>query len=409
MIHRGRGPSLQSIEGNIHSNKLPGGNLILAVLDRELMAWSDRGGASRYFGERWSAECARVLDAWVGAECPGPSSRPFVLQAVVNLDDNPRIAIQSGSHKLVNPDFVLIGQRANGQAVLQAADAKFAVDTIKAPQVSAEALHALLDVEGGLAREAIESALDAPLPDQPLVERGIFLSPRGPFNDYFLPRVLSRRAAELDRDQIVLLDADPVQMFAGLPMTGVIGPLASIDRLPVTPRENLLAAMYYFRLACACTWMWVEERTPLLSLAPAPDVESDALLAEVKARSEGATSGIDLVEQWAEDIEQITGARKSLQQVISVPLSMGRLREMVTAATGAEDRRLVRRVRAALDKQYRLRLVEEIGEVPAQPEEPLPEILRLIATASRKMAREFERSAAQEISRLSQPSERAET
>src|SRR5690606_29479751 len=109
------------------------------------------------------------------------------------------------------------------------------------------------------------------------VERGVFLSPISPLTDYFWPRVTSGPRAPVDPREVILLPVDPVAMFTGLPMTRLIGILARIDRLPVSPREHILSAMYYFRLACACAWMWVEEQTPLLSNDPPPPVDPTSL------------------------------------------------------------------------------------------------------------------------------------
>ena len=46
---------------NVKSPLLPGGNLIAASLDRQLMVWSDRGGASRHIGDRWALRTAVAL------------------------------------------------------------------------------------------------------------------------------------------------------------------------------------------------------------------------------------------------------------------------------------------------------------------------------------------------------------
>ena len=83
---------MSRIEGNVLSDKLPGGSLIAAVLDRQLMSWSDRGGASRTFGDRWSEQCTAALHDWIGTERPVPGGEPFVLRSVVRLDENPAIA-----------------------------------------------------------------------------------------------------------------------------------------------------------------------------------------------------------------------------------------------------------------------------------------------------------------------------
>ncbi|HLI52118.1 MAG TPA: hypothetical protein VKU87_09985, partial [Thermomicrobiaceae bacterium] len=86
--------ALARVPGNISSSKLPGRSLIAAVLDRQLMGWSDRGGASKHFGDRWSDQCTLQLASFIGHQLPIPGDVSYTLQHVVRLDGNPAIAIQ---------------------------------------------------------------------------------------------------------------------------------------------------------------------------------------------------------------------------------------------------------------------------------------------------------------------------
>lgn len=384
----------QRVKGNIRSALLPGGSLINAILDRQLMMWSDRGGASRHFGDRWSEQCALALDGWVGTEQLLGGNEPFVLEAVIRLDSNPQIAIQAGRHKLVNPDFVLYGRRPDGKVVVRSADAKFAVDTIKPVQVSAEALEALLAVEGGLVREAIEQQVRTLFDSAVDVEPGVFVSPISPLTDFLLPRVASGPRARISPDDVILIPVDPVEMFKGLPMTPLVGPLAQIDRLPATPREHILSAMYYFRVACACFWMWAEEHAPILSTEPAPIGTTETVGPEVDRRSRGVESAFDLACRWMDDIEEVSQARRAFYDVARMPVAMRELRMMVDAAGRSGERGLVRQIRGRLEQEYRQRLVEEVGEVPSRPSRPLPDILLDVARANKRWSPELKELAA---------------
>ena len=361
----------------------------MALFDRQLMMWSDRGGASREFGDRWSERVSDALTEQIGTERSLPTDVFYRLEAVVRLDDDSRIAEQAGRHKLTNPDFVLFGRRLDGTPILQAADAKFAVDTIKPAQVSAEALQALLDVENGLVRVAVEQSIEDHDVVNAVATRGVFVSPLGPLTDFFLPRLLDSPSQAVDRSQIELIDADPAKLFAGLVPARLIGPLARIDRLPASPRTHLLAAMYYFRVACACSWMWVEDRTPLLSRNAAPEVDPAALSGEVDERAKSAESAFQLVSSWYEEVEVVTRNRKSLQEVMSLPVRMSEIRQMVEAAGAGDDRKMVRLVRAALDRQFRERIIDIIGEIPAHPKEPAGDMLLRSAEASRELRSEM--------------------
>ena len=386
---RGKGPSLKQVSGNVFSEKLPSGNLISALHDRELMTWSDRGGASRYFGDCWSDAVTSHLRGQVGVNRTLSDEQSFRLDAVIRLDDDPRIAIQAGRHKLTNPDFVLFGRTSDQRPILQAADSKFSVDTIKPAQVSAEALQALLDVENGLVRAALEQDLHDHDVATASVERGIFVSPVGPLTDFFLPRVLSDPRSDVDVSDIELIEVGPIELFGGLDEAALIGPLALVDRLGVSPRTHLLSAMYYLRVACACAWMWVEERTPLLSLSSPPSIDWGSLMVEVQDRSRTASSAFEVAESWFTVIEEITRNRKALNDMMSLPVRMSEIRDQVVAAGFGENRRVVKMVRAGLDRRYRERLIEEVGEIPSEPEQPLPAILQLVASASRSLRPEM--------------------
>lgn len=386
---RGKGPSLRQIRGNIHSHLLPGGNLIAALFDRELMMWSDRGGASRDFGDRWSERVSEALRERVGSERPLPGDDAYVLEAVVRLDDDVRIAEQAGRHKLTNPDFVLFGRRADGTPILQAADAKFAVDTIKPNQVSAEALQALLDVENGLARQALEQDIHNHDVMAAVAMPGIFISPHGPLTDYFLPRLLTDPRQSVDRGQIDLIEADPVGLFDQMPPGPLIAPLARLDQLPTSPRTNLLAAMYYYRAACACAWLWVEDRTPLLARDAHVEIDVEALASEVVSRANHVESAYQLVTGWFDDVEIVSRNRKSLDEMLSLPLRMSEIRQLVERAGAGDDRRMVRMVRAALDRTFRANVIDLVGDVPAHPQEPLGDVLMRVAEASREQRPEL--------------------
>ncbi len=386
---RGKGPSLHQVRGNVHSHLLPGGNLIAALFDRQLMMWSDRGGASRDFGDRWSERVSEALTARIGSKRPLPEDGAYLLESVIRLDDDVRIAEQAGRHKLTNPDFVLFGRRTDGTPVLQAADAKFAVDTIKPNQVSADALQALLDVEDGLARQALEQ--DIRNHDVLAAEAvaGIFVSPQGPLTDYFLPRLLTDPRQSVDRGQIELIEADPVDLFEQMPPGRLIAPLARLDHLPTSPRTNLLAAMYYYRAACACAWLWVEDRTPLLAREPHVELDSQALSDEATARAAHAESAYQLVTGWFDDVEIVSRNRKALDEVMSLPVRMGELRQLVERVGAGDDRRMVRMVRAALDRSFRSNIIDLVGDVPAHPEEPWGDVLMRVAAASREQRSEM--------------------
>lgn len=383
--------ALARVHGNLTSPKLPGRSLIAAVLDRQLMGWSDRGGASKHFGDRWSDQCTLQLSQRTGGPMPIPDGSSYVLRHVVRLDGDPAIAIQAGNHKLANPDFVLVGSSSDGKPLLQSADAKFAVDTVKPVQVEADSLAALLAVEGGLVRSAIEQVTGAVLdPDVELVS-GLFLIPRGTFNDYFWQFVAGGPNPRVSPDSLLELEPDCAALFAGLPESPLLPVLAGTDNLGVRLDQDLLASMYYFRLACACGWMWVRQHTPLLSNDPPPIVEPSPLLQETIRRAERSDTAFHVAASWHREIAKLDLSREAVKKVARLPLRIGELRGFIDATNAEDDvsARQLRIMRGVLESRYRARLVAEIGVIPADTNVPIQELQRTIASATRRIRSEL--------------------
>jgi hypothetical protein len=376
---------------NVMSPLLPGGNLISASLDRQVMIWSDRGGASRHIGDRWAVRCSAALDESIGTIWPVPNDEPFNLIHVIRLDDVPEVSREANKHHLENPDFLLIGERpASERPCLQAADAKFAADRIKPSQVSAEIVRNLLAVEDGVARALVDSTIAELGLSEPEIVRGVFISPRSTLTDHLLRRVTTGRNASVDVHEVVTVPPEPGTMFAGLPQSRIIGGLARIDALPVTPRDNLVSAIYYFRLACACYYLWNEGNKPLLSAQNSSEPEPGLVAAELAARSTAASSAYGLVDAWAADVEPQVQARQAIADVASLPLRMGDIRQALERSRAGGEPRAVRRVRRDLEIAFRARLHEVAGEIDADDPRPLTQILADVAQASRSLAGEMQ-------------------
>jgi hypothetical protein len=374
---------------NVASPLLPGGNLIAAALDRQVMIWSDRGGASRHIGDRWAIRSDAALREAVGSDWPVPHAPSFRLDEVIRLDDVPEVAREANLHHLENPDFLLVGERAD-HAVLQAADAKFAADRIKPSQVSADVVSNLLAIEGGAATRLVDETVRRLGLIDPEVARGLFIAPRSSLTEHLLRRVTTGRRATVDPAEVVTVPAAPATMFAGLPPARAIGPLARIDALPVTPRTNLISAIYYFRLACACFFLWGEGTRPLLSNRLPDESEPGMVTAEVTTRAQRASSAYGLVDQWAADVEPTVRARAAVAAVATLPVRMRDIRDLVERA-GIGDNKALRTIRRDLELAFRERLLERTGEIDANDPRPLAAILEDVARAARGLGPELYR------------------
>ncbi len=68
-----------------------------------------------------------------------PAIDTHTVEQVIRLDALPHVARAASKRSLQNPDFVLLGRR-DGELTLQAADAKFSIETARSKQVSVEML-----------------------------------------------------------------------------------------------------------------------------------------------------------------------------------------------------------------------------------------------------------------------------
>jgi hypothetical protein len=274
---------------------------------------------------------------------------------------------------------------SDGQAVLQAVDAKFAADRIKPSQVSADVLQNLISLPGGATRALVDSEVARLGYAEPRLVRGVFVAPRSTLTDYLLRRVTTGRRATVDPLEVVTVPPDPGTLFVGLAPSRVIGNLARIDALPVTPKTNIISAIYYFRLACACFFLWSEEHRPLLSVKPASEPEPGVIAAEVTARAEHAHSAYDLVVQWAADSQPVVQAREAIADVAVLPVRMREIRGMLERSGRSGENRVLRGIRRDLELAFRSQLHDAIGDILADDPRSLSQILEDVARASRSL------------------------
>lgn len=354
----------------VSSPLLPGGDLVAAVLDRGVMGLADRGGASGLVGARWADLCAAHLSTWPGThrQIPGDGGEAFLVDHVARLDDRPAIAAAASKRGLQNPDLLVVGRRG-GRMVVQAADAKFSVETARSKQVSTAVVHGLLGL-GELVTDLIGDLDPDAEPD--LVE-GVFLCPDFPLTHIMLRHRHGIVRTTVRADQVVLVPAPAGTFFHGLEGAQVMEPLASVDALPVAVEENLLAALYYFRLARAGVGCWLDATGPLLAFNDRPTVDEAAVRAEAEHRAAGARSAFELVTVWYDDVQAVRAQRTAVDQVAALPLMTRDLRERVArmAGTAGVAPPSVNQVRRRAGAWYRAQLRERMGPMlPPVPNFP---------------------------------------
>jgi hypothetical protein len=378
---------LRKIPGNIRSPHLPGGTLVSAVLDRRLMGWSDRGGASRIFGDVWSDHCWRYIRN--GGELFDDLA-DSASATVIRLDDNPNIAIQAGRHKLPNPDFLIVDRDPAGTIRVRAVDAKFAVDRLRRTQVSPESIQELLELPDSLAKTELESKFS--LNESASLEYlpGKFLGPSSLINDYFYDQITAGDDPKIPESELLLVTVPPVTLFKTIEEFSLMEEMRAIDRISAPgSTANLVLDMYYLRLASAARWFANQESQPILTLDDPDPVPVAEVLELARARNDAEVSAFGLIESWSRDIEQSIDRRKQVQDAARLPLRMSEIRTAIKQADPEVEKKTVRIVRGKLEKQFMKRLVEETGTIPADSIEPFDRILDRVHATSKSLRQEM--------------------
>src|SRR4029079_15709754 len=143
------------------------------------MGLADMGGSSGMIGARWSDIVSDHIDSLVGVDVAIPGGGTHRIERVIRLDDLPQVAHLASKRSLQNPDFVLFG-RSDELLTMQAADAKFSIETARSKQVSVEMLSALANV--GPAYTSLLGEWEA----QGTIVPGLFFAPQSALSAYVL-------------------------------------------------------------------------------------------------------------------------------------------------------------------------------------------------------------------------------
>jgi hypothetical protein len=305
---------------------------------------------------------------------------PLCIVRVDRLDDLPQVAATASKRGLQNPDLLLIGQRGSEHAI-QAADAKFSVETARSKQVSPEVVLGLLEL-----RDQVPELLRG-VGDRLHVEPGIFLCP-----DYPLTHLMLRRRRGIVRttvraDEVVFVPVEPSRFWDKVPGAEIMPPLADADNLPMRPEEQLMAGVYYFRLARAAVGFWLDATKPLLLHNDTLSVDISAVRDEAEERSGSAASAIEVIRRWDSDVQAIRNQRAAVDQAASLPILGRELRPLtvkIAEAAGGEPPS-ANQVRRRLGAWYRGELRDRFGPI-SPPIANLQVVLRQLTVAGSELA-----------------------
>jgi len=224
------------------------------------------------------------------------------------------------------------------------------------------------------------------------VESGVFLCPDYPLTHLMLRHRRGIVRTTVRRNEVVFVPAAADRFWDGVQGAEIIAPLAETDNLPTRPDENLMAGVYYFRLARAAVGFWLDATKPLLLHNDVVNVDIGAVCDETVWRTRKASSAIDLIRRWDADVQTIRNQRAAVDQVAALPIPGRDLRPMaarIAQAAGA-DPPSANQVRRRLGAWYRGALRDRFGPV-SPPVADLPVILRQLADAGRDLAPQAER------------------
>lgn len=365
---------------DLASPHFPGGSLLGAMYDRDLMRFSDRGGASGMIGDRWADICAGALESggrMITTVQPGFETLQF--DSVIRLDDIPAISAQASRLKLQNPDFLLFREDDREQHVF-AADAKFSVDTASSRQVSSEVVSSLIAM--GPAIERLVPRLRSIIS----IDNGIFLCP-----DYSLTRRLLRTRRGLRRvtvadEEVRLIPVDPETFLDTLGHGSLIDCLASLDDQPLDHHRSVALALYYFRVSRAIIGCWIDQTKSLLEFKDVPVVDLAHVEDEVRRNAASVVDAWNLVLRWNDIAEKTRRQRAAIDHVTALPISGKDLRARLEAASKAAgvEPPSANRVRRVLGAWFREQYRNEFGPVPP-PVEDFDTLLTNLADFGRSL------------------------
>jgi len=342
--------------GDLRSHVFPGGSLLRALLDRRLMGLADMGGSSGLVGASWSDVVAGHIDALVGTEVGIPGGGTHVIEHVIRLDALPHVGLAASKRALQNPDFVLLG-RSNGHATMQAADAKFSIETARSKQVSIEVLAALAEV----GREYTD--LLGAWHETGHIVPGLFFAPRSALTAYVLSGGRGIVRATVEPDEVVLLQASATDLTGSIPGGAARRRLAEVDQFDAHLESELLFGLYYTRLSSAAGASWFDMNRPLFGPPSEPGPDFEAVDWEIGRRAGEHRSGYALIAQWAEDAESVRADRTVIEQAAALPLPNRELREWVSVAAVAAglEAPSLNRVRKTLQRWVQAQVLDEVG------------------------------------------------
>ena len=356
------------------------------------MVLADRGAASGLVGDRWADLCGRIAASLANGGVRGD----MVYTRLVRLDDIPSVAVTASKLGLQNPDLLLFGER-DGHSFIQAADAKFSVETARTKQVSPEVVEALLGI-GPVIDELLTG-----IERRAGIEPGFFICPDYPLTHAMLNGRHGILRTTVGFDDVLLAPVSGHTFFDGVDGASLMAPLAGVDHLGVDLSTSLLAGLYYFRLARAAVGCWLDSVKPLLVFNDAIAVDVAAVMTELIRRAGSSQSAFNLLLTWNEEVEAIRAQRAEIDRVTGLPLMTKELKALAVQAMKGRPGELpsANQIRRRLGAWFRGELREELGPI-LPPVANFDAVVRDASLAARRLASRLPEQATQIVRELAE-------
>jgi len=200
--------------------------------------------------------------------------------------------------------------------------------------------------------------------------------------------------ATVTPEQVILVPAAAHQFFDSVEGQSLIAPLSKVDALGWAPCEDLMAAVYYFRLGRAAIGAWMDAHKPMLSQGQRFYVDEDAVRVETMRRARRARSAFTLIAEWQAEVQPVRDQRASIEQATSLPYMARQLRELVseTGTVPGKNPPSVNSIRCQLGAWYRRKIFDRIGPI-YPPVRDLDAVLQRLARANAELNAELRREA----------------
>ena len=289
-------------------------------------AWPIWAARARRLASAGATSSPSHIDSLIGTEVGIPGDDAHRIEQVIRLDALPTCGTCCiPKRSLQNPDFVLLGRR-DDELTLQAADAKFSIETARSKQVSVDMLTALAAV-GPTYTELLGE-----WHERGTIVPGLFFAPQSAMTAFVLSGGRGITRATVKPAEVVLLESSATRAYGR--HSGRCAPAIAWQRWMVWMRQQQPSCLSACT-TCGCRAPLAQAGSTCIARSsdriPPVVPTSTRSMRRSPCEHPGSRSAYDLVSRWALDAELVRADRSAITQAAALPLPNRELREWVMA------------------------------------------------------------------------------